>query len=41
LSELFADFRVVSQVELRAYEDDGDAGGVVLDFGVPLLQRLG
>lgn len=37
LSQLFAHFGVVSQVELGAYEDDGNAGCVVLDFRVPLV----
>lgn len=28
---------IISQVELGADEDDGDIGGVVFDFGVPLV----
>ena len=41
LAQLLAHFRVVAQVELGADEDDGDAGGVVLDFGEPLLHAHG
>lgn len=37
LPKLLADFRIVSEIELRADEDDGDAGCVMLDFGVPLF----
>jgi hypothetical protein len=36
LAQLLLDLWVVAQVELGADEDDGDAGRVVLDLGVPL-----
>lgn len=29
---------VIAQIQLRADEDDGDAGGVVLDLGIPLCR---
>lgn len=31
---------VVSQVELGAHEDDGDAGGVVFDLRIPLVAEV-
>lgn len=37
LAQLLLDLGVVAEVELCADQDDGDAGRVVLDFGVPLL----
>lgn len=36
MSELFADFWIVSKVEFRAYKDDGYARRMMLDFRVPL-----
>ena len=41
LAQLLAHFRVVAQVELGAHQNDGDAWGVVLDFGEPLLHAHG
>jgi hypothetical protein len=36
LPKLLADFRIVTEIEFGADEDDWDAGCVMFDFGEPL-----
>ena len=40
LSKLLSDFGVVSKVEFRSHEDDGNAWRMMFDFRIPLRQLL-